>query len=81
VGIGFFPDVGASYFLSRVPAALGAYLGLSGVPIRGSDALYAGLADVCLPHEMLDTLDSVLAALLDPGPCRGNPRAVRAWGS
>ena len=71
VGIGFFPDVGASYFLSRLPAALGAYLGLSGVPIRGADALYAGLADVYLPPETLDTLDSALAALRwAPGPFR-----------
>jgi enoyl-CoA hydratase/carnithine racemase len=40
VGIGFFPDVGASYFLSRLPVALGAYLGLSGVD--PSATLYAG---------------------------------------
>jgi len=40
VAIGFFPDVGASYFLSRLPGALGAYLALTGVQIRGADALY-----------------------------------------
>lgn len=63
VGIGFFPDVGASYFLSRLPGALGAYLGLSGAQIRAADALYAGLADVCLPHEALDSLETALATL------------------
>lgn len=63
VGIGFFPDVGASYFLSRLPGALGAYLGLSGTPIRAADALYAGLADVYLPHEALDSLEAALATL------------------
>jgi enoyl-CoA hydratase/carnithine racemase len=63
VGIGFFPDVGASYFLSRLPGALGAYLGLTGTPIRAADALYAGLADVYLAHEALDDLDTALAML------------------
>jgi enoyl-CoA hydratase/carnithine racemase len=60
VGIGLFPDVGASYFLSRLPGALGAYLALTGVTLGGSDAVYAGLADVCLPPtaaaKLIDTL-------------------------
>ncbi|MDV6246703.1 enoyl-CoA hydratase/isomerase family protein [Rhodococcus opacus] len=42
--IGFFPDVGASYFLSRLPGALGPYLGLTGARITAADALYCGLA-------------------------------------
>jgi enoyl-CoA hydratase/carnithine racemase len=63
VGIGFFPDVGASYFLSRLPGALGIYLGLSGAQIRAADALYAGLADVYVPPEALDSLDTALATL------------------
>jgi enoyl-CoA hydratase/carnithine racemase len=63
VGIGFFPDVGASYFLSRLPGALGTYLGLSGAQIRAADALYAGLADVYLPHEAFANLDAALATL------------------
>ncbi len=44
--IGLFPDVGGSYFLSRVPGRLGAYLGLVGPTLRGSDAIYCALADV-----------------------------------
>ena len=44
--IGLFPDVGGSYFLSRVPGSLGMYLGLAGPTIRAADALYCGLADV-----------------------------------
>ncbi|OUS94316.1 enoyl-CoA hydratase/isomerase family protein [Rhodococcus sp. NCIMB 12038] len=43
-GIGFFPDVGASYFLSRLPGALGVYLGLTGARVSAADALYTGLA-------------------------------------
>jgi enoyl-CoA hydratase/carnithine racemase len=82
VGIGFFPDVGASYFLSRLPGALGAYLGLSGIPIRANDALYAGLADAYLPHEALDDLEEALATLHWTGDHAADLHAsVRALGT
>jgi enoyl-CoA hydratase len=42
--IGFFPDVGGSYFLSRLPAAVGMYLGLTGARFDAGDALHVGLA-------------------------------------
>ena len=45
-GIGLFPDVGGSYFLSRVPGHVGTYLGLVGPTIDAADAIYCGLADV-----------------------------------
>lgn len=63
VGIGLFPDVGASYFLSRIPGSLGAYLALTGVQIRGADALYTRLADVYLPPDAMTSLDDDLSAL------------------
>jgi enoyl-CoA hydratase/carnithine racemase len=63
VAIGFFPDVGASYFLSRLGGALGPYLALTGVQIRAADALYAGLADVYLPRTGVDLLETELTAL------------------
>jgi enoyl-CoA hydratase/carnithine racemase len=44
--IGLFPDVGGSYFLSRVPGKLGIYLGLAGPTLRAADAIYCGLADL-----------------------------------
>jgi enoyl-CoA hydratase len=43
-GIGFFPDVGGSWFLPRCPGALGTYLGLTGARIAAADLLYCGLA-------------------------------------
>jgi enoyl-CoA hydratase/carnithine racemase len=61
--IGFFPDVGASYFLSRLAGSLGVYLALTGVQIRAADAVYAGLADVYLPRSAVDVLESELDAL------------------
>lgn len=63
VGIGYFPDVGGSYFLPRIPGELGIYLGVSGVQIRAADALYCGLADWFLESEKLATLDEQLDQL------------------
>jgi enoyl-CoA hydratase/carnithine racemase len=63
VGIGLFPDVGASYFLSRLPGSLGPYLALTGVQVRGVDAVYARLADVFLPPEGIKALAADFAAL------------------
>lgn len=56
--IGLFPDVGASWFLSRTPGALGRYLAVTGEMIGAADALYAGLADAYID-------DSALPALVD----------------
>src|SRR3546814_7780259 len=63
VAIGYFPDVGGSYFLPRIPGALGIYLGVSGVQIRAADALYCGLADWYLESDKLDRLDERLDRL------------------
>ncbi len=43
-GIGLFPDVGGSYFLSRCPGALGMYIGLTGARLGAADAIYCGIA-------------------------------------
>ncbi|KAJ1358235.1 hypothetical protein KIN20_016614 [Parelaphostrongylus tenuis] len=42
--LGFFPDVGGSYFLSKLKDNLGLYLGLTGYRLHGADAYHAGLA-------------------------------------
>jgi enoyl-CoA hydratase/carnithine racemase len=63
VAIGIFPDVGASYFLSRLPGFLGPYLALTGTQIRGADALYCQLADVYLPATAVASLGESLEGL------------------
>ena len=62
-GIGYFPDVGGSYFLPRLEGAIGQYLGITGSHIRAADALSCGLADHCLGSELLDELDQALDSM------------------
>lgn len=61
-GIGFFPDVGGTYFLPRCPGQIGMYLGLTGARIAGADALYAGVATHFVARAQLDGLTEALAA-------------------
>lgn len=37
--IGYFPDVGASYFLPRLDGEIGLYLGMTGAQVRGREVL------------------------------------------
>lgn len=60
VSIGFFPDVGGSYFLSRLPSEIGTYMGVSGNPVGAADALQVGLADWFLHAEQISELDRCL---------------------
>src|ERR1700744_1717593 len=48
--IGFFPDIGATFFLPRLPGQLGTYLGLSGTRVQGADSVHAGLATPFTPR-------------------------------
>ncbi|HXV23277.1 MAG TPA: enoyl-CoA hydratase/isomerase family protein [Alphaproteobacteria bacterium] len=60
-GIGLFPDVGATWLLSRCPGASGIYLGLTGARIHGADLIALGLAEALVPSGRLDMLESELA--------------------
>jgi enoyl-CoA hydratase/carnithine racemase len=42
--IGFIPDVGGSYFLSRMPHCAGIWMGLTGASVRGFDAQGLGIS-------------------------------------
>jgi enoyl-CoA hydratase len=44
VGIGFIPDVGATWFLPRLPGELGVYCALTGDRLGPADAVVAGAA-------------------------------------
>ena len=49
--IGFFPDVGAGYFLSRCKNKIGYYLGLTGERIDANDAKWLGLVNHVIHSE------------------------------
>jgi enoyl-CoA hydratase len=59
--IGFFPDIGATFLLPRLPGELGVYLGLTGLRLTGADAVHAGLATHLTPRARLADLSAALA--------------------
>ncbi|KAK4185005.1 Dak1 domain-containing protein [Podospora australis] len=61
--IGFFPDVGASFFLPRMPGYTGTYLALTGDSLKGANVFYAGIATHYLHSTSLPALESRLAEL------------------
>ena len=62
VGIGFFPDVGTTYALPRLPDAAGIHLALTGDRIGQADALSLGLATHAVPSEAMAALAEALTA-------------------
>ena len=80
--IGFFPDVGGSFFLPRLPGRIGLYLGLTGARLGPADVLSCGLATHYVPSAAFcqvaqslfrarspDDVESILdEAAIDPGP-------------
>jgi enoyl-CoA hydratase len=60
-GIGFVPDVGATYFLPRLPARSGLYLALTGARLTCADALAFDVASVHVPSARHSALIERLA--------------------
>jgi enoyl-CoA hydratase/carnithine racemase len=58
--IGMFPDIGATFFLPRLPGELGDFLGLTGTRMVGADAVHAGLATHFVPRASLPALQAAL---------------------
>lgn len=87
VGIGFMPDVGGTYLLSRAPGGLGLHAALTGAPFSGADAIAMGFADHYLPHAALADftraiVDDGLDAALDrhtATPPPGELGEQRSW--
>jgi enoyl-CoA hydratase len=89
VGIGFFPDVGATWFFPRMPGELGTYCALTGDRLKAADACMAGAATHRVPSvrfsDLLEGLygsvsvDAVLAAFAEPageGPLAARCEAI-----
>src|ERR1700710_1308887 len=60
VGLGFFPDVGGTFLLSRSPGEIGTYFGLTGTTMNGPDAIHARFADAVVPSDRLAALREAL---------------------
>jgi enoyl-CoA hydratase len=60
VGLGFFPDVGGTFLLSRAPGEIGTYFGLTGQTMNGADAIHARFADAVVPSSKLSALREAL---------------------
>lgn len=78
ISIGLFPDVGASWFLQRMPRRAGLFLALTGAHINGHDALVGGLADHFLRSNDRSTLLSRLSALEWSGDARADRQRLSA---
>jgi enoyl-CoA hydratase/carnithine racemase len=63
VGLGFFPDVGGTFLLSRSPGEIGTYFGLTGQTMNGPDAIYAKFADAVAQSGKLAALRDALVNL------------------
>lgn len=61
--IGFFPDVGGSFFLPRLDGEVGTYLALTSARLSGVQALYAGVATHYLHSSVLGNLTTRLSEL------------------
>lgn len=87
VGIGFIPDVGGTFILSRTPGLLGVHAALTGAPFTGPDAIAMGFADHFVPQDRLaafaeavetDGIDAAVAAFAQEPPA--SPlMAQRGW--
>ena len=66
-GIGFFPDVGGTYFLPRLPGRVGTWLALTSARLGQADALWAGLGTHAVPGDRFDSVTEALAGGGDPG--------------
>lgn len=60
-GIGFFPDVGGSWFLPRLPGYTGVLLGLTGARLKGQDVYDLGIATHYVQSKHLPDLEKQLS--------------------
>ena len=61
--IGFFPDVGASYFLNKLPNHVGRYIGILGPLLNESDLLYLNIADYVIKNDVWKDVEEKLFKL------------------
>ncbi|MCA0423015.1 MAG: enoyl-CoA hydratase/isomerase family protein [Proteobacteria bacterium] len=75
VGIGFFPDVGGTFVLPRLPFEAGRYLALTGGRINRGDAMTLGIATHAVPSARFEM---VVDALVTGGDIEATLKAHAA---
>ena len=68
VGIGFFPDVGSTYFLNRAPGQAGAFLTMTGASVGAVDTLFCGFAGHYVPCGQQEALEHRLREVIGDSP-------------
>ncbi|KAH9733654.1 3-hydroxyisobutyryl-CoA hydrolase 1 [Citrus sinensis] len=63
--LGLFPDIGASYFLSRLPGFFGEYVGLTGARLDGAEMRACGLATHFVPSSESESTNRADAWISD----------------
>ena len=83
--IGFSPDVGSLFLLSRAPGETGTHVAMTGLSVNGADAIGCGLADALINSKDIPAIVARLAAG-EPVDARvgsrtavGDLTAARAW--
>ena len=62
VGIGFFPDVGATFLLPRLPGEIGTFIALTGERLTADEAVACGVATHRVPSARIGDLLDALSA-------------------
>ncbi len=68
VAIGFFPDVGGTHMLSRMPGETGAYLAMTGGRLKAADCLAVGFLTHHVASARMGELLAALGEADDPAP-------------
>ncbi|HTM08100.1 MAG TPA: enoyl-CoA hydratase/isomerase family protein [Verrucomicrobiae bacterium] len=79
VAIGLFPDVGATYFLNRVPHGIGLFLGLTGTDFSAFDAVALGMAEGLARSETKKEIFSDLRRIVWTDDAKRNKEALRSY--
>lgn len=56
MNIGFFPDVGAAYFLNKAPGSIGRYVALTARTLEAADVIYLNAANIYMNHAQIKPL-------------------------
>jgi enoyl-CoA hydratase len=81
VGLGFFPDVGGTWLLSRSPGEIGTYFGLTGQTMNGPDAIHAKFADAVVPAVKWPGLREALTKVCEGATAADVTRLINGFGT